>query len=284
VLLATPAPSTARSLARVAGAIAQSLDGEVLLLQAVIVPELTPLSEGQAFYKERAVLQQARAAIPDAVPTQSLVRIGHSLDALVREAVREEGATLLLMSGQARFTVGQPTSPLLVYPPCDVAVLRLRTPEVHVGKVLVTSHVGQHTPLGVRLATALAKTEGGQVTLYHVEETATAAGGITAVPADWGRAMLEQNAVSGSQSKAENEPGPVVKRILDKARGFDLVVVGARVAPRIGRKSLLGPRTQEITDRAPGNILIVRSATAGGARASWAGRRLMSVRRYFQPE
>ncbi|MEA3204286.1 MAG: hypothetical protein QOI63_1966 [Thermoplasmata archaeon] len=279
VLIATPAPSTARSLARVAGRIAQSLDGEVLLLQAVIVPELTPLAEGQAFYKERAVLQQARAAVPDGVPAQPLVRIGHNLDALVREAVREEGATLLLMSGQARFTVGQPTSPLLVYPPCDVAVLRLRTPEVNVGKVLVTSHVGQHTGLGVKLATALAKTADGEVTLYKVDEPEKE-------PTDpaWGQDVLAAHALPGAHARVEHEPGPVVKLILEKARHFDLVVVGARVAPRLGRKTLLGPRTQEITDRAPGNILIVRSVAAGGARASWMGRRLMTIRRYFQPE
>jgi nucleotide-binding universal stress UspA family protein len=280
VLIATPAPSTARSLANVAGAIAQSLDGEVLLLQAVIVPELTPLAEGQAFYKERAVLQQARGAIPAGIHAQPLVRIGHNLDALVRGVVREEGASLLLMSGQARFTVGQPTSPLLVYPPCDVAVLRLRTPEVPVGKILVTSHVGAHAPLGVRLATALSKTVQGETTLYHVDESDET----TEEKAVWGQALLAEHAVADSRAKVEHEPGPVVRRILDKARGFDLVVVGARVAPGIRRKTLLGPRTQEITDRAPGNILIVRSANAGGAKANWFGRRFMSVRRYFQPE
>ncbi|HEX2065322.1 MAG TPA: amino acid permease [Candidatus Thermoplasmatota archaeon] len=279
VLIATPAASTARSLAQVAGRIAQSLDGEVLLLQAVIVPELTPLSEGHVFYKERAVLQQARAAVPQGVPAQPLVRIGHNLDALVREVVREEGATLLLMSGQARFTVGQPTSPLLVYPPCDVAVLRLRTPEVKAGRVLVTSHAGQHTALGVRLATALAKTEAGEATLYKVEEPEQ-----EPFDPEWGKAVAAANAVPGSQVRVEHEPGPVVKRILDKARGYDLVVVGARVVPRLGRKTLLGPRTQEITDRASVNLLIVRNATPGGDRLSWVGRRLMTVRKYFQPE
>jgi nucleotide-binding universal stress UspA family protein len=184
------------------------------------------------------------------------------------------------MSGQARFTVGQPTSPLLVYPPCDVAVLRLRSPEFHARRVLVTSHVGQHTPLGVKLATALAKTVEGETTLYHVEESEQEA----SAGAEWGRAILAAHAVPGSKAVAEHEPGPVVKRILEKARGYDLVVVGARVVPRLGRKNLLGPRTQEITDRAPGNLLIVRSVSAGGARLNWLGRRFMSVRRYFQPE
>jgi amino acid transporter/nucleotide-binding universal stress UspA family protein len=283
VLLATPAPSTARSLARVAGSVAQALDGEVLLLQAVIVPELTPLSEGQAFYKGRAVLQEARNAIPADIPVQPLVRIGHNLDALVREAVRHEGASLLLMSGQARFTVGQPTSPLLVYPPCDVAVLRLRTPEVAAGKVLITSHGRQHAALGIRLATALAKAVGGQTVLYHVQGPGETEEGRKAL----GRALLDQHAIQGSATAMELEPeGPVVKKVLDKARGYDLVVVGASVAPRLWRKSLLGPKTQEITDRIPGNVLIVRGAVgpAGGYKGTWLGRRLMAVRRYFQPE
>ncbi len=281
VLFSSPAPSSARSLAKAAGAFAQALDGEVVLLQPVVVPELTPLSEGQAFYKDRSLLALARAALPPGIEATSMVRIGHNLDALVREAVAEEGATLLLMSGQARLTVGQPTSPLLAYPPCDVAMLRLKAPEVTGRQVLVTTHSGPHAELGIRLGSALAKASNGKVLLYHAvgkpEEEAQLRAESQAQASSFG--------MSDVPTSVEVESGAAVRKVLDKSRGFDLVVVGGQTSPRIWAKGLLGPRTQEITDRVAGNVLIVRSGKgAVRRRASWLGRRFIQIRRYVQPE
>lgn len=281
VLLSSPAPSTARALARTAATVAEALDGEVVLLQPVVVPELTPLAEGQRFYKDRSLLAQARAAVAPAVPASTVVRIGHSLDALVRETVREEGASLLLMSGQARATVGQPTSPLLAYPPCDVAVLRLKKPDVTADNVLVTTYSGPHATLGIRLGTALTKAAQGKLLLYH----ATAPGENAEAAEARGKALLAQNAVPGVATELRTEPGPAIRKVLDQSRGHDLVVVGASATPKWWRKGVLGPRTQEITDRVAGNVLIVRSGQGmGGPGGNWLGRRLMQARRYFQTE
>jgi hypothetical protein len=280
VLLSSPAPSTARALARLAGVVAQSLDGEVVLLQPVVVPELTPLAEGQAFYKDRALLAEARGALPPGIESTTMVRIGHNLDALVREAVTEERASLLFMSGQARLTVGQATSPLLAYPPCDVAILRLKTPDVTAKNVLVTTH-GPHAALGIQLGSALAKSWQGKLTLYHAAKTEAEVAELKA----WGATILEKNVIAGVPSEALFEAGPAVRKVLDKSRGCDLVIVGGQTSPRIWAKGLLGPRTQEITDRVAGNVLIVRTAHGPiRRRASWVGRRFIQIRRYVQPE
>ncbi|MES2153711.1 MAG: amino acid permease [bacterium] len=281
VLLSSPAPSTARGLAKAGGLIAQAIEGEVVLLHPILVPEVTPLSEGQAFYRDRSLIQQARAAVPADVPSSMLVRIGHSLDALVREVVAEEGATLLLMSGQARLTVGQPTSPLLAYPPCDVAVLRLKTPELTARRVLVAGARTPSAPLGIRLATALARGSGGKVTLFHVLKGTETAEEFAA----WGQQQLGASAVAGVPSEVGSEAGQPVRKVLDKSRGYDLVVVGASAPPKLWSKGLLGPKTQEITDRVAGNVLIVRSGGVPGKRkSSWLGRRFIQVRRYVLPE
>lgn len=280
-LMSSPAPSTARNLARMAGALAKSLDGEVILLQPVLVPEVTPLSEGQAFYKDRTLLADARATVPPAVPTHAMVRIGHNLDALVREVVHEEGISLLLMSGQARATVGQPTSPLLLYPPCDVAVLRLKTPEVAAARVLVTTQGEGQAALGIRLGSALAKAATGQAVLFHVQAEPSSDESRGA----WGRALLEQNQVLAADTRFELGIGAPVAKVLERSRQSDLIVVGASMSPRPWRKSLLGPRTQEIADRVACNVLIVRAGdTVSGPHSNWLGRRLLAVRRYFQPE
>ena len=278
-LLSSPAPSTARALARTAGSIAKALDGEVILLQPILVPEVTPLSEGARFLKDQSLLNEARRAVPTAVPVHATVRIGHNLDAMVREVVREDGVSLLLMSGQARATVGQPTSPLLAYPPCDVAVLRLKTPEVTAHKVLFTAQAITQAPLGIRLGTALAKSFGGSLTLYHVGTTLDEDLGL------WGRNLLDQSAVAGVKTDVATDQGNPVRLVLDRSRGHDLVVIGASVAQRPWRKTILGPRTQEIADRVAGNVLIVRSgAGMGGPKGNILGRAIIQLRRYFLPE
>ncbi|HJQ93071.1 MAG TPA: universal stress protein, partial [Candidatus Thermoplasmatota archaeon] len=113
--------------------------------------------------------------------------------------------------------------------------------------------------------------------LYHIrdqlQESAEASGA-------WGRTLLDHHAVSGAKAELEIGAGAApVDLIVGKAKGHDLVVVGAG-APRLLGKALLGPRTQEISDRVVGNVLVVRSRGEGGAM----GRRLMLLRRYFLPE
>jgi amino acid transporter/nucleotide-binding universal stress UspA family protein len=281
VLLSSPAPSTARNLARTAGSIAKSLDGEVLLLAPVIVPEVTPLDEGRRLFRGSALLQEARGAVPAAVPVHTLVRIGHNLDAVVREVVREEGVSLLLLSGIGKATVGQPTSPLIAFPPCDIAMLRHRQ-EGPAGRVLVTSHGEAQAPLAVRLGTAVAKAYGGEAVLYHVR---TDGGEPADARAAWGRTLLDHHAVAGVKAELElaegggRDPRDPVPLVVGKAKDYDLVVVGAST-PRPWSKALLGPRTQAIADRTQGNVLIVRRRDPGGAM----GRRMMLLRRYFLPE
>jgi nucleotide-binding universal stress UspA family protein len=266
----------ARALGRAAGAIAQSLDGEVHFLQPILVPELTPLAEGQSFRRDRTLLAEARASVPAGVPVQTSVRIGHNLEAMVRDAAQEEGASLLLMSGQARPTVGQPTSGLLAYPPCDLALLRLRRPDVGGANVLVTA--GTQAGLGIRLGTALAKAMGGRTRVLHMASSADAEGERART-----QATVAQSAVPGSATETEEKTGDRVQSVLDASRGQDLVILGARLAPRPWRRSLLGPHTQEIADRATANVLLVRVAAERGS-SHWLGRRLLTIQRYFQPE
>ena len=277
VLLSSPAPSTARNLARTAGAVAKALDGEVLLLAPVIVPEVTPLDEGRKLFRSGPLLAEARSAVPPAVPVHTLVRIGHNLDALVRQVVREEGVSLLLLSGIGKATVGQPTGPLIAFPPCDLALLRNRNEEP-AARILVTGHGEAQAPLGIRLGTAIAKAYGGQTVLYHVRTDELESDEARRA---WGKTLLDHHAVAGARADLVTDAGSdPVPLVVGKSKEYDLVVVGAS-RPRPWSKALLGPRTQDIADRVAGNVLIVRRRDQGGGR--W-GRRMLLLRRYFLPE
>jgi amino acid transporter/nucleotide-binding universal stress UspA family protein len=275
VLLSSPAPSTARSLARAAGAIAQGLDGEVLLLAPVIVPDATPLEEGRRRFQSGGLLTEARGAVPPGVPVHTLVRIGHSLDALVRAVVLEEGASLLVLSSVGQANVGQATGPLVALPPCDLALLRHRK-ESTAARILITGAGAAQAPLSVRLGTAMAKAAGGQAVLFHVQEPEEA----PEAHAAWARDLLDHHAVAGAEAHLESPAAKdAVEAVVQRAADCDLVVVGAS-APAWWSRSLLGWRAQEIADRAPANVLLVRRRVSG----SNLGRRLVLLRRYFLPE
>ncbi len=278
VLLSSPAPSTARSLARMAGAIAKTLDGEVLVLYPVTVPDVTPLAEGKGLFKGSGLLTEARRAVPQSVPVHTLVRVGHNLDATVRQVVREEGVGLLLMSGVGRVNVGQATSELIAYPPCDLALLCLRQ-EGTAQRILVPVHGGPNAPLSTRLGTALAQAGDGAATLLQVTVP-----GATGPTAAWTQAEADLHAVPGAKLSLETVTADdVVKAVAEKGKGHDLVVVGAsRAVP--WSKGLLGPRTQGITDAVTGNVLVVRSSSGRKAGPPVVGRRLLLLRRYFLPE
>ncbi len=281
VLLSSPAPSTARNLSKVAGAIAKSLDGEVLVLYPVTVPDVTPLAEGKGLFKGSGLITEARRAVPQSVPVHTLVRIGHNLDATVRQVVREEGVSLLLMSGVSKVTVGQPTSELVAYPPCDLALLRYRQ-EAGAAKVLVPAARGAHVPLAIRLGTALAKAQAGAVTMLTVRE------GSETEPAGareaWARSALAHHAVPGVKADLElADADDATKAVAERAKGQDLVILGAST-PRPWSKGLIGPRTQEISDKVAGNVLIVRSSSGRTMAPPALGRRLLLLRRYFLPE
>lgn len=278
VLLSSPAPSTARSLARTAGGLAKVLDGEVLFLYPVTVPDVTPLSEGRGLFKGSGLINEARRALPQAVPVHTLVRVGHNLDATVRQVVREEGVSLLLMSAVGKLTVGQATSELIAYPPCDLALLRLRQ-DVAAQRVLVPVHGGPNAPLATRLATALAQGQDGSTTVLQVRmQDAPGASTFAA----WGPLELEHHAVPGARALLDTVDAPdVVRCVVERAKGHDLVVVGAsRALP--WNKGLLGPRTEGIANGVTGNVLVVRASR--GRRPPIVGRRLLLLRRYFLPE
>lgn len=277
VLLTSPAPSTARGLARAAALAAQSLDAEVILLQPLLIPEVTPLAEKRQTKQDRMLMDEARSAVPAAYFAKTMVRIGHNLDRIVREAAEDEKATLLMMSAQGRPTLGQPTSGLLVYPPCDVALVRLKRPHVTAKHVLVTAQGSHHAPLSIRLGTAMAAADEGHATLLHAVRPSDALEHREA----WTQTMADHHTVGGPVTQ-DVRKGEAVPMILEAARQADLVVIGATTLARPWRKSILGPKSQEILDRANANVMVVSAAEGRGR--GWLGRTFMAVLRYVQPE
>ncbi len=291
ILVPVANPAHADVLGATAGAIARGLNAEVHLLYVVRVPRATLPSEGRAFVAEAVpVLRRAERAIGGGVPVHTLVRIGHEIPSVIREAAVEKGVNLVLLGwrGQSRFrefVFGSTLDELVENPPCDVAVLKMRGAPRY-SRILVPTHGGMHAPLSIRAGTAVGKSEGATVVLYNVvpsgerddpdySEEARAARG---------RGLLAQNAVAGADARLDLEyADDVVSAVAKKARDFDLVIVGATTEP-VWRNYLFGDRTEEIAGAVRSAVLMVKAHQGPTAHSfRRLAQRLRGWKKYLRP-
>ncbi|MHB8604913.1 MAG: amino acid permease [Thermoplasmatota archaeon] len=281
-------PQTAESLARIATRVAQALDGEIHFLYVVKVPDVTPLAEGRRFVNEAfPVLRAAEGAVEGRVPVHTLVRIGHSVPAVIHDVAEEKGASLLMLgwSGTGKihdWLLGATIEPLIEFPPCDLALVKLKGDGRNLARVLIPTHGGQHAALGVKIGSAIAKSTLGQALLYNVappsEETTMEARRAR------GLALITQNAVPGAFVELRIERSDdAVRSVIERAKWAEIVIVGATTEPA-WRNYLFGHKTEQIADTVPGSVILVKAHPGPTAhRARYFSRKLRSIGRYILP-
>lgn len=299
ILVPVSNPANAEALANYAKAIAKGVDGEVLFLYVVQVPEVTPLTEGQAFVDQaRPVFRRAEHVLRGEVPLHTLVRIGHNVGDVIRDTAEEKGASLILLGWRPdraglgwrtekalrELFVESPVDHLVENPPCDLAVLKIREGR-GMGRVLVPTHGGTHAPLSIRLGTAIAKAHEGRLTLYNVippeEEHDTSLHEEARILR--GKALVSAHGVPGVDVKIRIEhANDIVRRVLEKSKGYDTVIVGASTQP-IWKNYLFGHKTESIAARVDANVLLVKAHQ--GPRAQTVRRlvrRVTGLRHYLR--
>lgn len=289
ILVPVSNPRNVRGLALAAKDLAKGLDAEVLFLYIVRVPEATPLREGARFVDEaRPLFQEAEGVIRGEVPMHTMVRISHDVGEAIRSTAEEKGASLLLIGwrGGRRFhevVLGDTLDPLIEDPPCDVAVLKLRgTPPPR--KVLAPTHGGGHAALSLRLAGAIARARGAALTVYNVVPPEEEDEMRDEARKARGRALVQQAGAADLPVEILIERGAdPVQSILRKAKGYELVVVGATTEPA-WRNYLFGHKPEQITERFQGSVLMVKGHM--GKRSETLrrlGRRLRRIAKLLRP-
>lgn len=290
ILVPVANPANVPGLAACAKDLAKGLDGEIIFLHVVRVPEATPLGEGARYVADaRPLFQVAERVVHGEVPMHSIVRIGHNVGEAIRSTAEEKGASLLLIGWRGDRTVtemllGATLGSVVENPPCDVAVLKLKgTPPP--GKILLPTHGGGHAPLSVKLGGAIARARRATVTLYNMippEEEGTEAREARKAR---GRVLMQQGGASDVEHDILIEHGKdPVDAIAQKATGYDLVIIGASTEPA-WRNYLFGAKPEQIATRVPGSVLMVKSHM--GARIAFlrrAGRRLRRIRSMLRPD
>jgi amino acid transporter len=254
----------ARILGQIGAILAQANQGEVLALHVVRVPLQLTLGEGRVFLKAgraflETVIQQAKAR---EVPVHTIIRLGRDVAEAVRKTAEENASDLILLGwpGHTRTAgrlYGSVIDPIVDDPPTDVAVVRYRQHRpLH--SVLVPVAGGPNSRLAIKMAVnmARAREEGpAQVTLLHVLPVGSGESDLVRaervfddVLAGINYERVERRVVEGTG---------VVEAVLDQAKGYDFIVIGATKEP-LFRRLLMGNIPEQIARRAQVTVIMVK--------------------------
>ena len=223
---------------------------------------------------ERAMTQAKK----EGFAIQTMARVAHSVAHSVAQGVldtaREEKVDLILLGwrGYTRSfgaSMGPVIDAVIRDAPCDVTVVKGREWE-RVNRVLVPTAGGPHAPIAAQLAMLLSEAYGSQVTALYVQ-----LGRATPEQMEKNRQRIAQTLAGLEFSRPPEQKvviaDSVVEGIVEEAKGYDLVLLGASEAGLFDQ-FVFGSIPQQIAARVPKTAVIVRRY--GGLTEFWA-RKLM---------
>jgi uncharacterized hydrophobic protein (TIGR00271 family) len=232
VLVPVANPATADALIGAGGALARAHEGEILVLQVVVVPEQTSLLSGRRTARQRRSLldQAVDRAEAAGVPVHSIVRIAHSPVEAILDTANEENCDLILMgwrgepNGQS-YDLGPVIDPVVTQASCDVAVLKGQIPEP-LECILVPTAGGPHAPLALQIGLDLAADPEAEVIAMNMVR-----GPVTADARREAQSNIDQT-LEGIEDVTRVSPrivsvDDVKQGILEEAARCDLLMLGA---------------------------------------------------------
>ncbi len=171
VVVAVSHPDQALPALSLALPLGQAWQAPCVLLHPVTVPADQPLSTAATTAQQaREALERAVGDVEQALRPRVVVRAGHDPWQEVVVACREEGAELLLVPRGGDLSgalFGRSLDHVVRQAPCDLVVAPLLPPDAF-RRVLVGVRGGPNAELALRVAQALARAVGGEVTALHV--------------------------------------------------------------------------------------------------------------------
>jgi len=195
---------------------ASQLNGELIALQVMVIPDPLAMEQGQRLALERNTLFQwsTRYAAKSGVQIYPISRMARSVQEGILATAVEEQCDLIVLSWaigaiDQSFRLGRVLDPVIRQAPCDVVVLAFHPGALHesemeridktgeavegehralpINKILVTTAGGPHAPLASRLAVLLAKEHGATTSGVYV-----AGPGISDEEVELGKARIQQ--------------------------------------------------------------------------------------------
>jgi amino acid transporter len=264
VLVPIATQEQARILGKIGAILANDRGGEVFALHVVRVPRQLTLSDGRLFLKEgrphlETMIQQARERD---VPVHTMIRLGRDVAEAVRQTVMEHASDLIVLgwpgyTNTAGRLFGSVIDPIVGNPPADMAVVRYRKVRP-LRSILVPVAGGHNSRLAVRTAISMARQgEDGpaEVTVMHVVRSCCPEP--DRIRAD----KYIQQAINGNAYQPVRrrviEGDNVLEAILQTAKSYDLVVIGATDEPLL-RNLLVGNLATRVAKEADVTVVMVK--------------------------
>jgi len=274
VVVGVANPETQRGLLRLAAATARAHgDDGAPELVAVNVIEADPPSNrnvaSDRLDNQRALLETARdtAAGMDVTLRTSAIVAADAGAALV-DVVEEERADQALVGwrgtrGETGRVFGSTLDTVVTEAPCDVSLVALR--DETVGTPVALAGSGPHAPVAARRAADFATVSGSTAILLNVQRPGSTAEGEPS-RVERGRETIASVAERGGLDAGEYESAVVVaadteSAIMEAVREYDTVCVGLSKTDDLSRATF-GSLAESISQETPGNVAVVRSASA----------------------
>ncbi len=185
------------------------------------------------------------AVIPEVVTAPSVY------DAIMEQIARHDVDLTILGYSQRsplyKIRYGNIIYPVMKDAPNDVIISNLKDDRAF-HRILVPSAGYKHSLAAVKIAVALVSAADGLITLLHITEDEEGS-----VAED-----LRQLASLYDNVSLEVRAGPVVDQIIETAKDYDALIMGASERSR-GASVIFGTVVDKVIERANSNVLIVRT-------------------------
>jgi nucleotide-binding universal stress UspA family protein len=228
ILVPVANPDNALSLVKTTYKISNAKNAEVNLLHMVRVPDQVPLSDAERYMlvgKEAIV--EIMLYLAPLFPVNTTIRYCRNIARGIVSAIREKHTNMLIIGWHGKiknreYSLGSTLDPVIERSPCDVVILK-DCGNLSAKRILVPIAGGPNCGFALEIAHILADSIDSEIVAFNV------AGG---------KHTTDLNALVNHTEKSHNIPEgrfeikikrhqDVIQTILNEAKNYDLVVVGA---------------------------------------------------------
>ena len=227
ILVPVANPVIAKKLVRFAELIARQREGEVVIMNTVVLPPQTPITTPAK--EVRVAKEMVEGLMNLSVPAGGIVKVGHNIAEAILNAAEEFRASMIVMGWRGRtfrrdVVLGSTIDPVLMKARCDVVTIRFEPGErmPSFDSILIPTVGGPHAELAYQIARDIASERKSRIKVLYVgtsEKEGMKANEILreATKKLEGLEVEVEFAVSSSPSD----------KIAREAENFDLTILGA---------------------------------------------------------
>ncbi|MFQ5614056.1 MAG: amino acid permease [Anaerolineae bacterium] len=268
VLLPVANEAMARQLARLGALFAQANQGELFALNVIGVPPQMGVADGRAFLRlGRPILEEVISIGREYdIPVRTMLRLGRDVGDSIISAARERDANLMVLgwpgrAGHPQAAFGTIIDLITRNPPCDLAVVRFRRGGL-AKRILVPVAGGPNARLALELAVsqadAIEQRIGQRPEVVALNLVLEAPDGSDDILENRRQTLLEELDIADWPLELRVlYSNDVVKTILEEARGFNQIIIGAS-EERLLEQSLFGSIPQRVARQAQVTVIMVK--------------------------